>query len=264
MDNIQAKKIIGILSKAWSLKNKKDLSRIVDFLDKGIDKEVSFYNGFEFSFVENAHQLRLLHLNFWNPDLAINGIRKVIEIREKTVYSIFKQLHKEFSCCYNLPIYQSFCQFNNENGPWPIQFGLAYQEEAKPKIKVYLSLNEQDSKRFPLKNFFCYFNLDFQKLNKLFIKKYLDVVAIDFLSNNKYLFKFYPYIRKNQGYLYRILPSSRVTSIKSWNRFPDGLLFEGIPREFCFSPLYKKIIKINGFKAHYLCKEGNKQSVYFR
>jgi hypothetical protein len=267
MDIVQAKQIINILSNEWKIKNKSFLLKIVDFLDKNNYRKSSFFNKFEFSLVEKEPKIRLLHLWFWQPDLPIQSIKRIIGKRELSITSILKQLSREFKCSYNLSLLRSFFQFNKKTGLWPIQFGLEYQKKSLPKIKVYLSVGEKYPKReeeFSCENFFDYFNLNFRNLNNLFKNKKFDAIAIDLLPTNRFLFKLYPCIRKNYGYLYRILPSSVVKSVKTWHRFPQGLLFEETSNFFSFPLPLKKFIEENGLKIHYLCNEEDRKSIYFR
>lgn len=264
---IKQKNVFELLSEKWKIKDKSFLLEIINYLEKGVKKEYSFRDGFEFSLVEKKPSLRLVHLYFWQPKLSPQIVQEIIKEREKNITYIFQKISQQFNSSYNLSLLQSFFKFNRNTGLWPIQFGLEYQKESSLKIKIYLSLEEKYSERkaiFSLKNFSDYFNLNFLNLNKLFNNKNFDTVAIDFLPANKYLFKFYPYSQKNRGYLYRILPFSTVESVKIWQRFPEGLLFEEIPKKFCFSSALKKIIEKNKFKIHYLCQEKNKRSIYFR
>lgn len=267
MNNIRAKKFINLLSRIWKIKEVKFLLEIVDFLDKNTDKKLSFYSDFEFSLIEDEPKVRLLHLNFWQLNLSSKVIKKIIEKREKAILFFFRKISQKFKCSYNSSLPSAFFQYNRENGLWPIQFGLEYQNNSLPIIKIYLSVEERYPKRkkeFSLKKFSDFFNLNFQNLNKIFKNKKFDTIAFDFLPNNRYFLKFYPYSQENQGYLYRILLSSKIHSIKSWQRFPAGLLFEEISEKF-FLPLFlRKFIKKNKVKIHYLCQEKNKQSIYFR
>lgn len=264
MNKIRAKKIIFELIKEWRLGKTRPLLGMVDFLDKETNKKLSFSNDFEFSFIENETQIRLLHLNFWQQNLPIPIIKKIIKKRETVIVSIFTQLSQKFNCFYNLSLLQSFFQFNKETGFWPIQFGLEYNGKSKPKIKIYLSINDDD---FHLKKFCDKFKLNYKILKKEFRNKKFDTAAIDFLlSNGDYGFKFYPIIALNKGKLYRVDKNTNIISIKNWTRFPDGLLVnDKIVSNFIKLPAFLyEIIKKNNFRIHYLCEENNKKSIYFR
>lgn len=268
MVKLQAKKIINTLSKEWRVKKAKTLLEIVNFLDDNIDRKLSFFNGFEFSFIEGENNIRLLHLNFWKPELLKKESEKILKKREKNIKKIFRQLIKVFNCKYNLNILKSFFEFNQQNGFWPIQFGLEYQKKIQPKIKVYLSLEERSPKikrEFSLKKFCQQFNLDYKFLSKLFANKKLETVAIDFLANKGFQFKFYPILKENQGLLYRVNQDSKILSRKTWNRFPNGLTLNEVEKNFMKLPsLISKIIIENNLKIHYLCQENEKKSIYFR
>ena len=259
----QAKKIISLLAREWRIRKKNFLLEIIDFLDKNINKKISFYNGFEFSLIEEEPKIRLLHLDFWQPNLSIQDIKKIIKKRETVIASIFQQLNRKFNSAYNLLLLKSFYRFNQKNGLWPIQFGLEYQNKTKPKIKIYLSVN---GGRFSLRNFCKNFNLDYKILDRKFKNKKFDTIAIDFLPNKDYGFKFYPLTAQNKGLLYRTSKESKISSVKNWARFPDGLIVDDKKVvNFIKLPTYLyNLIKDNNFKIHYFCQENDKKSIYFR
>ncbi len=268
---IQAKQFINVLTKEWGIRNKKFLLELIDFLDGSVNKKTNFSNEFEFSLIEGEPKIRLLHLDFWQPDLPIQTIKKILKKREAIIISIFQQLSQKFDSCYNLSLLQLFFQFNKKTGFWPIQFGLEYQIKSQPKIKVYLSIDERTLSFFSYKNYFknfCqYFNLNYKVLAKIFCNKKnvkFDSIAIDFLPDKTYFFKFYPFHKKNQGYLYRALPSSKIDSKKKWKRFPEGITAEKIINELKINKQIKKIIIKNKFKIHYFCLENKRKSLYFR
>lgn len=224
-----------------------------------------FSSEFEISFIEKEHKARLLHLYFWQPGLVKNEIEKIIKKREKNIKTIFQNISQSFKCQYDNILLNNFFQFNRKNTFYPIQFGLEYQEKSKPKLKVYLSVNAE---RFPLEKFCGIFNLDYSilELEKKFKNKKFDTVALDFLPDGDYGFKFYPFTGLNKGKLYRVDKNTKITSIKNWLRFPDGLFVNNKKVvNFIKLPTYLyKIIKNNNFKIHYLCEENNKKSIYFR
>ena len=263
MNNTQTKRFITLLAKKWEIKNKKFLLETVDFLDKNINKKISFYNGFEFSLIEEEPKIRLLHLDFWQPNLSIQDIKKIIKKRETVIASIFQQLNRKFNSAYNLSLLQSFFRFNEKTGLWLIQFGLEYQNKKKPKIKVYLGINKD---KFPLKNFCREFCLDYKLLKQRLKNKKFDTVAVDFLPNSDYDFKFYPLTAQNKGLLYRTSKESKISSVKNWARFPDGLIVDDKKVvNFIKLPTYLyNLIKDNNFKIHYFCQENDKKSIYFR
>jgi len=259
----QTKQFINVLSKKWEIKNKKFLLEIVDFLDKGIDKKVNFFNGFELSLIEGESKIRLLYLSFWQPNLSSANIKKILKERERTIISIFQQISQKFHSRYNLSLLQIFFQFNKKAGHWPIQFGFECQKNSKPKLKVYLSVNSGD---FPWEEFCDKFKLNRGILSKKFKNKKFDTIAIDFSPDKDYCFKFYPLVAIDKGLLYRVDKGSRVTSIKIWLRFPRGLFIddERINKFIRLPALIYKIIKDNNFKIHYLCEENGRKSIYFR
>jgi len=259
----QAKKIISLLAREWRIRKKNFLLEIIDFLDKNVDKKTSFSNEFEFSLIENESQIRLLHLNFWPLNLPIQIVKKILKKRKTVIISIFQQLNRKFNSAYNLSLLQSFFRFNEKTGLWPIQFGLEYQNKTKPKIKIYLSVN---GGRFSLRNFCKNFNLDYKILDRKFKNKKFDTIAIDFLPNKDYGFKFYPLTAQNKGLLYRTSKESKISSVKNWARFPDGLIIDDKKVvNFIKLPTYLyNLIKDNNFKIHYFCQENDKKSIYFR
>ena len=268
---IQAKQFINVLTKEWGIRNKKFLLELIDFLNNSVDKEINAFHEFEFSLIEKQSKIRLLHLAFYQHNLSIQNIKKNFEKRETTIISIFQKLNQNFNCSYNLSLLQSFFYFNQKFGFWPIQFGLEYQKRSHLKIKVYLSIQEgcliaQKEKKYF--KFFCqYFNLNYKVLIKTFCNKKdvkLDTIAIDFFHNNQYCFKFYPFYKENQGYLYRVLPSSKIDSKKKWQRFLRAITAEKIINELKINKQIKNIIIKNKFKIKYLCLENKRKSIYFR
>jgi hypothetical protein len=263
MNNIQAKKIVTLLAQKWKIKNKKFFFELVEFLDKNVNKKYSFYNGFEFSWIEKEPKIRLLHLDFWKTNLSRSSIEKILKKRTKSIVSIFNKFTKQFNCSYKLSLLKKFLKFNKAINRWPVQFGFEYQKKMKPKLKVYLSVNGD---RFPMRTFCNEFNLNYKLLNRKFNDKKFDAIAIDFLPNNDYCFKFYPIKNKNEGFLFRITKNSETISVKKWKRFPEGLSIKD-KRVINFIKLPKflyKIIKKNNLKVHYLCEENGKRSIYFR
>ncbi len=259
----EAKNIINILSMQWKIKDKNFLLEIIKYLDKKVNKTFSFYHDFEFSLVENEPRIRLLHLDFWQPNLSPKIVEKIIRERERVIVFVVEKISQKFKCSYNLSLLQSFFQFNKKTGPWPIQFGLEYQKKSQPKIKVYLSINKD---KFPLKNFCREFYLKYKLLEKRFKNKKFDTVAVDLLPNGDYDFKFYPLIAQNKGLLYRVNKISKIVSIKTWLRFLDGLSAndEQIHKFIKLPAWFYKILKKNNFKIHYFCEENGEKSIYFR
>jgi len=259
----QAKNIINILSQKWEIKNKDFFLEIIKYLDEKVEKEYSLRHYFEFSLIENEPRMRLLHLFFWQPNLPLRIVEKIIREREKEIAFIFQKVSRKFKCAYNLSLLQSFFQFNQKFGLWPIQFGLEYKKEP-PKIKIYLSINGQD---FPF-NFFCNsFNLKYKILEKKIGQRKLDTIAIDFLPNGEYIFKFYPLDSHRNGWLYRVSKNSEILSIKKWQRLVWGLTLKGMQEKKLnvkLSLFLKNFIAKNNLKISYFCQEGNKKSIYFR
>jgi len=263
MTDREAKNVINLLCQEWKIKKKDFFFEIINYLDKNIDKKISFSNEFEFSLIEGDSKIRLLHLNFWQPILSFEKIKRIIKKREETITSIFRKLSLAFNCQYNLPLLISFLKFNRVAGFWPIQFGLEYQKKSQPKIKVYLSINKD---KFSLKKFCNDFNLNYKILIKEFKDRKFDTIAIDFLSDGEYGFKFYPLTGINNGLLYRVSKNSEFFSVKMWQRFPQGLTVKDIENSnFIILPLFiKNIIAKNKFKIFYLSEENNKRGIYFR
>jgi len=263
MNKIQTKKIIFKLAKEWRLKKVRPFLAMVDFLDKGTNKKLSFSNEFEFSVVEAERNIRSLHLNFWQSNLSVKKVQEIIVKREGAIISILKLLNRQLRCEFSLPLAKKIFRFNRQSGCWPIQFGLEYSGKSKPKIKIYLSINGD---YFHLKKFCDKFELNYEILNKKFKNKKFDTIAIDFSPDNDYCFKFYPLVAINKGLLCRVDKESRVTSVKIWLRFPIGLFIddERINKFIRLPAPIHKIIKDNNFKIHYLCEENGKKSVYFR
>jgi hypothetical protein len=266
MTTHQAEKFIDFLCQKWGIKDKDFLMETVKYLNQAINKKYSFSDYFEFSLIEGEPKIRLLHLDFCQSNLPIGIIKKNLKKRETAIVFIFRKLNQKFNCHYNLSLLQSFFQFNQESGLWPIQFGLEYQKNSQPKIKVYLSLEEKYSKRkerFSLSKFCQKFNLDDRVLSKRLKNRRFDTVAIDFLPAKGYCFKFYPFFR-NKGFLYRVRPFSEIDSQKKWQRFPQGIVAEKIIDKLKMNTQIKKTIKENKFKIYYLCSEDRKKSIYFR
>ena len=259
----QAKNSINLFCQEWKIRKRDFLLEIIDYLDKKVNKEYSFHHDFEFSLIENKPVIRLLHLNFWQPNLSSANIKKILKERERTIISIFQQISQKFHSRYNLSLLQIFFQFNKKAGHWPIQFGFECQKNSKPKLKVYLSVNSGD---FPWEEFCDKFKLNRGILSKKFKNKKFDTIAIDFSPDKDYCFKFYPLVAIDKGLLYRVDKGSRVTSIKIWLRFPRGLFIddERINKFIRLPALIYKIIKDNNFKIHYLCEENGRKSIYFR
>jgi len=259
----QVKRFINLLSKEWEIRNKKFLFEIVDVLNRNTDKKVSFSNKFEFSLIENEPKIRLLYLDFWQLNLPAQIIKKILKKREIVIISIFQKLSQKFNCFYYLSLLKSFFQFNQKSGLWPIQFGLEYKKEP-PKIKIYLSINGQD---FPF-NFFCNsFSLKYKILEKKIGRRKLDAIAIDFLPNGEYIFKFYPLDSHRNGWLYKVSKNSEILSIKKWQRLVWGLTLKGMQEKKLnvkLSLFLKNFIAKNNLKISYFCQEGNKKSIYFR
>ncbi len=264
MDKEKTIALIEILSQKWKIKNKKFFFEIINFLDKNVNKKFSFFNGFEFSFIENQPKVRLLHLDFWYPTLSLSIFKKIIEKREKTIILLFKKFSQKFHCFYSLELLKKFFQFNREEKNFPIQFGFEWNKKSQPRLKVYLSINGIN---FSLKKFCHEFQLNKLQTQKNFLKnKKFDTIALDFFPHGGYCFKFYPLLTKSKGLLLRINKDSKIISIKKWKRFPKGLEIEDSKvRNFIKLPKYLfTIIKKLDFKVHYLCEENSKKSIYFR
>jgi hypothetical protein len=267
MKNEEAKKIIHLLCQKWKIGGQEFLFEIVDFLDKKVNKKISFSNEFEFSLIEGEPKIRLLHLNFWQPDLSIPTIKKILKKKEAIITFIFQKISQKFKSSYNFFILKSLFQFNQKNGLWPIQFGLECQKNFQPKLKIYLSLIERKKERFSLKKFCEHFQLKYQILRKKIKGRKFDTTAIDFLPQNRVFLKIYPFREKNKGVkgvLWRVSSSSQIGSKKVWQRFPEGVNIEKFSDKIKIDSFIKKFIKENNFKVHYFCLEKNKPSIYFR
>lgn len=264
MNGLQAEKVICAIEKKLKDRNKQIFTNIANFLDKSKDEKLTFSSEFEFSFIKNnKFALRLLHLYFWQPGLTAKKIKELIRKREKGIKAIFQKINRKFNCQYDNNFAQKLFLFNRRTGFWPIQFGLEYQKKSKPRLKVYLSINREE---FPLKSFCDSFKLEYKILKEEFKNRKFDTMAIDFLPDGDFGFKFYPIIALNKGKLYRVDKNTSIISIKNWTRFPSGLSVDDKKViNFIELPTYLyKIIKDNNFKIHYFCEENGKKGVYFR
>lgn len=259
MTDKQAKSLIKAINKARG----GVFLKVVDVLYKLHPNRFFPFNEFEFSFVAGNDFLRFLHLLFWKPSLTGREIRKFLKKRGGNIKKVFSILGKKFNCRYNLNLYESLLKFNRESNLWPMQFGLEYDRKEGPKVKIYLSIN---GKSFSLEKFCITFKLNYKKIKKVFYNKKFDAIAVDFLPNGKYFFKFYPLSGKNKGLLFRMDKNSKIFSVKTWQRFPGGLSVKN-KKKFQFMKLPDfifKFIKDNNLKIHYLCEENGKKSIYFR
>lgn len=265
MNKQEVKELISYLNSKKKLDKPDLFFTIADLLSGTGDQKDILQNEFEFSFIDGKDdKIRLLHLLFWKNKIAKNCIKKRILNRGKSILNLLVKIQEKFGCNYDFNLFKKFLNFNKKkNALWPIQFGLEHQNKFKPKIKVYLSINGD---KFFLKNFCHNFNLKYKILKKEFKNRKFDTVAIDFLPDGDFRFKFYPIIALNKGKLYRVDKNTNIVSIKNWTRFPDGLLMNNrIVSNFIKLPTFLyEIIRSNNFRIHYLCKENGKKSVYFR
>lgn len=267
MKEIIAKEFISLIIDKWEagLQYKIFLEDIIDLLNKGAKKNKKFIydNQFEFSLVKNKDNLRMLHLVFLRDNVSEKNIRNILKYREQDIINIFKKINSKFYLKYNLGCLEIFFNFNQQYGLYPIQFGLDYNKDSLfLRLKVYLSINNQ---KFPLKKFSQYFNINDDFFKKLFQDKQYDSIALDFLKNGDYKFKFYA-ISNNNGFLYRINPPAEIVSKKQYIRIPQGILVNKIPPKFIFKidKDIQEFIKENRLKIYYLTKEKDIKGLYFR
>ena len=74
MKAIKAKNIINLFCQEWKIKKKDFLFEIINYLDKKVAKKHNFHHDFEFSLIEEEPKIRLLLLDFWQPNLSIQDI----------------------------------------------------------------------------------------------------------------------------------------------------------------------------------------------
>ena len=266
MNSRLAKNYIELIIHKWpnNLAHKKLLFSIIDILS--IDRFKSKYifdSDFEFSLLENNDNIRMLHLLFWKDKISQRNINIFIKNRQEGIIEIFKNINENFHREYNIEILKFFFAFNQKYCFYPVQFSLEYNRDLLFTIlKVYLSITFQ---KFPLEKFTKLFGFRYNFLKKIFHNKQYDAIAIDFLENGDYKFKFYA-ISNNHGFLYRVERPFKIISIKNYIRIPEGIPLSKIPLVFAFKidKNIKKFIKRQGFKIHYLAKEKNVKSCYFR
>lgn len=278
----QAKQFINLIMNKWlidkwlmneyqkfNLKSRMSylmiLKNLIDFLIKknNISKKYIFDNTFEFSLLENSDNIRMLHLLFWKDKISQRNKEIFIKNRQDSIIEIFRYVNKKFHREYDIGILKKLFAFNQKYGPYPVQFGLEYNKDLLfTTLKVYLSITFQ---KFTLEKFGKLFGFSRDFLKKIFQNRQYDSIAIDFLGNGDYKFKFYA-ISDNQGFLYRIERPARIISIKNYIKMPGGILLNKIPSAFTFEidKNIKKFIKQQGLKIHYLAKENDVRSFYFR
>lgn len=263
-----AKQFVNLAVNKWknSSAHRLALENIVDFLveKNDISKKYIFDNTFEFSLVENSDNIRMLHLLFWKDKIPPKNKEVFIKSRQEIIIEIFKNINEKFYRKYNIEILKFFFAFNQKRGSYPVQFGLEYNRNLLFTIlKVYLSIN---GNLFPLKKFCNTFDLNYKILKEKFKDKKFDAIALDFLSNGKYSFKFYPLTNTNKGLLYRVDKETKISSVKDWARFSNGLELKEVEKiNFLKLPAFlKAIITKNNFRIHYLSRENDKKSIYFR
>lgn len=263
MNSKQAKKLITIASQEWNFKKKNVFLKVIDLLDESVKQEAAAANEFEFSLIENERKLRLLHLNFWKPNLTPLMIEIILKKRRLFLSFILKYLKYKFNASYNLSLFRLLDEFNQKNGCFPIQFGLEYSKDFLPKVKIYLSSN---SLVFNLKKFCFFFNLDHKILTREFKHRYFDAIGIDLLPDGDFYFKFYPLRHPHGGSLYRFDRKSKKLSVKTWERFPQKLTLQKFEKlNFMKLPLFlKNIFREDNLIVSYLCIENDKKSFYFR
>jgi hypothetical protein len=237
--------------------------RLADVLDESRFPKKDFESReFEISFLENSPKLRLLHLEFWQPDKSAERKKEILKLREDNILEIVQMIEKNFDCNYDLKSMEELFGFNRKESSWPIQFGIEFAAGLKPKIKIYLSIN---GAKFSLKKFCEEFNLKNSLWLKL--KKYkFDTVAMDFSEKRKVAFKFYPFTGKTEGLLLRIGKQSEIISQKVWLRLPGGINMHKM-KQLNFMDISRELedfIVENKLKIRYLCYEADKKSLYFR
>lgn len=267
MDTIELRKIVGNSDIFGKLKNDDKIFflNIFDILNNNdINKEEFIFHGFECSFVEGSPKLRVLHLEF--PGILLNKEMKIKikKRREKKISEVIRSMGNYFNVEYDVDLCKKIFEFNDGRVNFPIQIGLEYEENKKPKIKIYLSVNSSD---FPLSLFFKIMNIDKRAVMKGFLENSkFDAVAVDFMPDKKSSLKLYPLTSRDSGLLVRISETGEIFSKKSWVRFQGGLGQERfLGNSFFNLPLFlQNRIRKDNLKVSYLCLEGKKKSVYFR
>ncbi len=267
MDKIEVKKIIKNRNISGKIKKTEELFllEIIEMLDANSFSNAEFtFRGFESSFVESKPNVRLLHLEF--PKIGLGKAKKIkiSRMREQKIVNVMSAMEAYFGCKYNLNLCQKIFKFNKKNGTFPIQIGLEFERNQKPKIKIYLSVN---SAAFSLGLFLRVSEVDNQlDITRRFENSKFDTVAVDFLPGSEFSLKLYPLTAENRGLLVRISREGKIFSRKAWVRFPGGLSAENFAGNefFNFNLLLHDYIKQAKLKVFYLCLEGSRKSLYFR
>ncbi len=262
MDLKKAKKTIDVISEKWKIDQ-------VDFFKEVLDKlwveekKNDSVQEFEFSLVEKKEKIRWNHLYFLSTDVSNIEKARQREKRRTTIQATVKMIERRLATIYNGKILEKVLLFFEENEKFPLQFGLEYGDDKKPKIKIYLSINGE---KFPLRKFCEAVGTDPENIAEIYGQEKLDTVAVDFLPAGKFSLKLYPLISKNFGTLVRISEKETVVSKKIWRRFPKGILLEKTKNSnFSFIPIFLRDYIISSkIRVHYLCLEGQTRSLYFR
>ena len=260
----EAKSAIQFFTKTWRVDGKNNMLWVADKLGAKNGNQDAGEQNFEFSLVEGAKSIKMLHLLFWREETAFYKKDAILKKRERSIFSVFQKTEKWSGLPYDKKTLHGLFSFNRKFGPWPIQCAVEKMRGKPMKIKVYLSVNGEE---FPLKRFCRVFGLSSASaLAAVFKNKNFDTVAADFLPSGDVAFKFYPLHAAHRGYLCRVDESSRVDCSKKWRRFPGGILMPDFKKlEFMkISPKIRAFILKNNFKIHYLCSEAGKKSIYFR
>lgn len=264
MNFIKAKNTIEILSRQWKISNSVAFVKIIEGL--WIPRELIAKNisqDFEFSFIEGENKIRLNHLLFLDMREVDGTGKEKMEDRINRISLVAEEIEKRFNVKFDKSIFKKILLFAKKNKKFPLQFGLEYDLELKPKMKIYLSVN---AKNFPLKTFCHLIKFNSKIINDIFLGNKFDTVAIDFLPNGTSLLKLYPLVSENSGLTVRFYDGKKIISKKIWHRIPGGLGMEDFKKsKFLSTPIFleKYIIK-NKIKIAYLCNEKNKKSFYFR
>lgn len=271
MNSFQAKEVVGLMARQFCVSRPEIICSVIDFLSADSGNHAVYFDGFEFSLVENEEKIRLLHLHFLEAGLPLRMVKNTIESRQARVNALCVKLRRIFGGNYDISLLRLLFEFNMAQGPWPVQVGLEFQGRTRPKLKVYLSLdgrNPDIKKEFSLEKFCGMFGLDPARLKKIFDNSSFDALAVDLLPDGRRFFKFYPYIEEKNGcisgYLYRFYASSRLHSTKLWYNFPQGFISNDLLREVTFRNRFIGYLKDSQFRVHYLTEENNIKGLYFR
>ncbi len=257
MNDRQSGKFIKVLEKAYGAKDCGLIFSKMTGLNEGSSDGI-FFREFEFSLVEDNPSIRILHLEFYDPNVGKNKIGELIEKRKNKILN-FLDFLAAVSFNYDKKNCAKFFDFN-QHGTWPIQVGIELGE--KIKAKIYLSINND---KFDLEKFCQALDLNYGKIRGPLAHRKLDTVAIDLTGDGGFQIKIYPMEKPSQGWLWRLSKDGSVASEKRWIRLSKGLLLDKKELGFIDLPeTVKDAIIENKLKISYFCSENKARSIYVR